>query len=137
MGSWGTGIFENDTAMDFLGGLASHPETTGNQLREALETAAHMQEQLDAGEGAEALAAAAIVSACSDGTPIDRGDPAVEDYLRAVCRHVPPGLELLAAEAVERVMGAESELARYWLAEGMVVEARAEPEAVRRHLETV
>ena len=136
MGAWGSGIFENDAAMDFIGNLADHPENADSVLREALETAAHMGGYLDAPEGEEALAAAAIISLAADGSPV-QPEPSVEDYARKISRKVPSGLAPLAIEAIDRVLADESELRELWEEQDAVAEWRAEPDAVRHHLETL
>lgn len=134
MGATGTGIFENDDAMDFVGGLADHPENADTVLREALETAAHMDDYLDAPEGAEALAAAAIVSvAIGDDSPVEPPET-VETQMRRICRKVPQGLAPLAVEAIDRVLGDRSELAELWGDVDSIDEWRAHAEAVRHHL---
>ena len=136
MGAWGSGIFENDTAMDFVGNLADHPKTADAVLREALETAAHMGGYLDADEGSEALAAAALVSLAANESPVEP-EPPVDEYVRKIGRHVPDGLAPLAIEAIDRVLGDESELQELWAEQDAVDEWRTEPEAVRRHLESL
>jgi hypothetical protein len=134
MGASGTGIFENDDAMDFVGGLADHPENADTVLREALETAAHMDDYLDAPEGAEALAAAAIVSAAvGHASPVEPPD-LLERQMRRICRKVPRGLAPLAVEAIDRVLGDQSELRELWADADSLDEWRAHAVAVRHHL---
>jgi hypothetical protein len=134
MGNWGTGIFENDTAMDFVGGLGDHPENAENVLREALETAAHMDDgELDSDEGAGALAAAAVVSIAQGDSPVTPPE-SLEDNLRQICRHVPIDLAPLAIEAIDKVLGDESELRELWGEAESLDEWQAEAHAVRHHL---
>jgi hypothetical protein len=133
MGNWGTGIFENDTAMDFIRSLGDHPENAENVLKEALETAAHMDDgELDASEGADALAAAAIVSLARGDSPVTPPESA-EDGLRRICRHVPIDLAPLAIEAIDKVLD-DSELRDVWAEADSLDEWQAEAHAVRHHL---
>ena len=136
MGADGTGIFQNDDAMDFIGDLAEVPNDARTELRERLESVAAMpaEEYLEVPEGSEALAAAAIVSAARDGSPVDRSHPSVDEYLTKITPHVPDDLAPIAIAAIDRVFSGESELMGLWDDEGLLDEARAEPMAVREHL---
>ena len=69
MGAWGDGIFENDDAMDFIGDLAEAPANAPSELSERFE-AVEGEEYVESPDGTEALAAAAIVSAARDGSPV-------------------------------------------------------------------
>jgi hypothetical protein len=139
MGAWGDKIFENDTAMDFVGGLAEDPADAPAVLREALRVAAETPpgEYLDADEGGDALAAAAIVSAARGGSPVDRSDPSVDEYLGKIAPHVSDELAPLAVTAIDRVVtgnGEDSELVELWEEAGELDAWRREPLAVREHL---
>jgi hypothetical protein len=122
--------------MDFIGNLADHPENADSVLREALETAAHMGGYLDASEGSDALAAAGIVAIAAGGSPLQPEAP-VDEYARKISRRVPNGLAPLAIEAIDRVLGDESELRELWEEQDAVDEWRVEPDAVRHHLESI
>ncbi|WP_067452700.1 DUF4259 domain-containing protein [Actinomadura macra] len=64
MGAWGQGPFDNDTAMDFVGGLTDRPpaEVPG-ALRSAMASVLDRDDYLDSDEIEEALAAACLVTA--------------------------------------------------------------------------
>ena len=136
MGAWGDGIFQNDTAMDYLGDLSDAPDAGGATLRGSLEDAAGTpaDEYLDSDVGSEALAAAAVVSAAAEGSPVDRSDPSVNEYLDKVTPHVPDGLAPLAVQAIDRVLAAESEIVELWEETDGLDAFRAQPLAVREHL---
>ena len=136
MGAWGGKTFENDIAMDFIGDLAEAPVDAAETVRSALEEAAGTAagEYLDADVGSEALAAAAVVSAALPGSPVDRSDPSVDEYLTAIVPHVPAGLASAAVAAIDRVLGPESELVELWAQAESLEAFRAEPAAVRAHL---
>ena len=133
MGAWGARSFENADAMDFLGDHAEAPAGAPDELRQRFE-AVEGDEYLEAPDGAEALAAAAIVSAARDGSPVHRDDPSVTEYLDKIVPHVPTDLAPLAVEAIDRVLGQESELVELWEEAGELGAFRAEPLAVREHL---
>lgn len=110
MSTWDTGPFGNDTAADFCGDLddAAAGERA-DMIRGVLLRAVESAEYLDAAEGEEAVAAAALVAAqCPGGDPPD-----------LVCGPEWPlpdlgGVRGLAAEAVDRVLSEESELREFW-----------------------
>ncbi|MFJ4093911.1 DUF4259 domain-containing protein [Kitasatospora sp. NPDC089913] len=113
MGTWDIGHFDNDTAADFCAGLdgAAAGEREG-LVRRALAAAAGTgaEEYLDFDEAAEAVAAAALVAAqCPGGEPVTTAygpDESLPVF--------PVDLRPLAAQALERVLAEESELAELW-----------------------
>jgi hypothetical protein len=108
MGAWGTGVLEDDAALDWLGDLEDEPKV--KTVKKALKTAAKGRGQLDSGDGAAALVAAELVAAAI-------GRPIEEPRLVALAQRWPElaGEAELAARAVERVGDAErSELAELW-----------------------
>ncbi len=135
MGAWGKTSFENDDAMDVLGDLEEAPTADiAGALREALETAS-TGEYIDSGEGAEAQAAAAVVSAAREGSPVDRSDPNVDEYLTKITPHVPvEELAPLVGPAIEGLIGPESELVDTWGEAGALDEWKVELLAIRDHL---
>ena len=133
MGAWGARSFENDDAMDFVGDLAEAPGNAPSELRQRFE-AVEDEEYLELPEGAEALAAAAIVSAARPGSPVHREDPSVAEYLEKIVPHVPTDLAPLAVAAIDRVLSPESEIVELWEEAGSLDEFRAEPLAIREHL---
>ncbi|MGI5531350.1 DUF4259 domain-containing protein [Streptomyces syringium] len=111
MGTWDIGPFENDMAADFASALDEAAETDREAMvRQALIATINTQGYLDSSEGAEAVAAAALVAArCPGGEPVSSAYgpkepmPAFAADLRAC-----------AAEALDRVLAADSELAELW-----------------------
>ncbi|MFD4656755.1 DUF4259 domain-containing protein [Kitasatospora sp. NPDC058444] len=114
MGAWGTGPFDNDTAMDFADALDEAAEGERETLvRTALIRTVPARgplEYLEYLDGTEAVAAAALVAAqCPGDAPIDPGYrpgqalPAFTTDLRS-----------LAVEALDRVVAESSELAELW-----------------------
>jgi hypothetical protein len=111
MGTWGPGPFENDKAADFGGDLDDLVEQERPvAIRAALRAAALQAESLDSSKGDVAVAAAAIVAAQCVG-----GRPTNPSY--GPKRKIPPlpaDLRTLAVEALDRVVGADSESAELW-----------------------
>ncbi|TDD83398.1 DUF4259 domain-containing protein [Actinomadura rubrisoli] len=73
MGAWGHGPFENDTAMDFVGGLADGPaDAVPDRLRTAMTVVLEADGYLESDEVEAALAAACLVTARIDASvPLD------------------------------------------------------------------
>ncbi|MBV8580594.1 MAG: DUF4259 domain-containing protein [Candidatus Eremiobacteraeota bacterium] len=112
MGTWGTGAFENDNALDWIGEFCEDPGDAG--LRAALLAAADADGLLEAPEAESALAAAEIVAALKGAPTTDA--VVVEDYLPIITRaSIPVGAELsaLALRAIDRVVS-DSELKELW-----------------------
>jgi hypothetical protein len=110
MGAWDVTPFANDDAADWATTLidAAQPETL---LAETLQ-AAHRSGYLEAADGSQVVAAAALVATACD--PVSDGIPAE----LAMWLHGREGkLKLLAPAAlaaIRRVRGAESELRELW-----------------------
>ncbi|TVT47930.1 DUF4259 domain-containing protein [Amycolatopsis rhizosphaerae] len=111
MGAWGTGPFENDAALDFVGEFDdAAPADRPELIREVLEKALAERDYLDADEGSAAVAAVAVVAAARPGGPAL--DP-VSGPKQPLPR-LPSDLLTIAARALERVLGADSELGELW-----------------------
>ena len=108
MGAWGTGAFDNDDALDWVGEL----EDGGITAIEAALDEAVRSSDLSAPTDVEAIAAAEVVAAA-----IGRPVPGLSEDIAALAAHVTPGVTpehtARARTAVERVLNA-SELAELW-----------------------
>ncbi|WBB50529.1 DUF4259 domain-containing protein [Verrucosispora sp. WMMA2044] len=115
MGAWDSGPFDNDTAADWCGELDDADAAQRPVLvRTALNRAAVEQDYLDADIACEAIAAAAIVAAHLPG-----GQPISSPYAPEVLRNggrldLPADLPALAANALDRIMSANSEWHDLW-----------------------
>ncbi len=112
MGAWGPKPFENDDALDWLGELLAARDAS--VLRAPLERAAATGEHdyLEAGDGATAIAAAAIVAALAGETGAELPE-GVRDWADRAAVDVGP-LFPLARDAVARVGSERSELRDLW-----------------------
>jgi hypothetical protein len=114
MGASGTGIFDDDSAMDFLA-----------ELREERDPTARMRAVFDAAPGAayleyddaqEVLVGAAVVDAVRHGTPLDAAtdDEDLPEWTASLDKARVSSLADAATRAVRRVLAAESELRELW-----------------------
>ncbi|MEU4119078.1 DUF4259 domain-containing protein [Kitasatospora sp. NPDC028055] len=111
MGTWDIGPFENDMAADFADALDEAAENEREVLvRSTLIRAIQTRDYLESPEGAEVVAAAALIAAqCPGGEPLNTSygpDEALPIFAT--------DLRPLAVEALDRVVAEESELADLW-----------------------
>ncbi|MGY4644911.1 DUF4259 domain-containing protein [Cellulomonas sp. URHB0016] len=114
MGAWGSGIFDNDTAADWAGGLDDAEAADRPALvRTALLAAVEADDDLDLDDASVALAAAAVVAAgLPDGPDVNHNyGPDVETL---VGLRLDPGEVDLALRAVDRVVAEGSEWRELW-----------------------
>ena len=109
MGAWGSGPFDNDDAMDFVGGLADAP---GADLVVLLGEALKLpQDYVESPEGSNAVAAAALIAARRG---YNADNPTVADLLQTHPFDPDEELRSSAVAALVRVAGDESELMELW-----------------------
>ncbi len=112
MGTWGTGSFENDSAADFIKEVV---EDGAVALREALEIVLDPElDDVEAEEGARAIAAAEIVAAALAGEMKYISDDDLQTWIEETDTAQLTRHRELALEAVERVIGPASELPELW-----------------------
>ena len=109
MGAWGPGSFENDDAMDWLGGLT--PDSGDAALRPALVAVAEGRGHVEGPDCSVAIAAAEAVAAAR-GKPATKLPPEVEAWL-ASSPHIARDLVDVARMAIRRVVS-DSELKDLW-----------------------
>jgi hypothetical protein len=110
MGAWGTGIFENDDAMDFIGDLVDGEASLDDAL-------ALGDEYVEAPDASIALAAAEVVAALA-GRPSPALPKEAHDWLAAQGDLQQSALVSRALQAVDRAVSDESELVELWDEEG-------------------
>jgi hypothetical protein len=107
MGTWGVGPFDNDAARDLLSEIEqAAPADRVNLIRQALTAAVAAEGYLDYDDAAAAVAAAALLAAAGD------GEPPTESV--ALPLDLPADLAPLAARALDRVTGRQSEWLALW-----------------------
>ncbi|WP_331767618.1 DUF4259 domain-containing protein [Embleya sp. NBC_00896] len=111
MGTWDIGPFDNDMGADFANTLDEAAETDRESIiRGALTTTIATRGYLNAFEGTEAVAAAALIAAqCPSGVPIDASHGPQEPIPA-----LPFDLRTLTIDALDRVLAEDSELAALW-----------------------
>ena len=113
MGAWGSGTFENDDACDLVCDLRE--STDLSLLEEALRTAAETDEDLDAGDGSKALAAAEVILALlGNPSPAIAEEEDVQAWMKANPQRPTAALLALAERAVQQVTAEDSELRELW-----------------------
>lgn len=127
MGAWGTGVFDNDAAMDWCGSFVDAPDGEGSEDEPGKDTLVAgplmliaEEEEDDADIAGEALAAAEVVAAAA-GRPspsLKEADDETLSDIAAWVRKASPAVKhaemrKLAARAVDRILK-DSELADLW-----------------------
>ena len=113
MGTWGTGPFDSDVAADLVDGLEGRtPQQIIDLMTSAFQQVLASGMRVDGGDGAEAVAAAALIaSQILDGPvvfyPADGPSEPLPD--------LPFSLRPMAQQALRRVLQNGSELATGWV----------------------
>ncbi|MFE2320938.1 DUF4259 domain-containing protein [Streptomyces sp. NPDC059441] len=113
MGTWGTGPFDSDVAADLVDGLEGRtPQQIIDLMTSAFQRVLASGMRVDGGDGAEAVAAAALIaSQILDGPVVF--DPA--DGPSEPLPDLPFSLRPMAQQALRRVLQDGSELATGWV----------------------
>ncbi|MEV6962696.1 DUF4259 domain-containing protein [Streptomyces sp. NPDC051207] len=113
MGTWGTGPFDSDLAADFVDELEglTHQQVI-DVLERAFQRVTDSAERLDGGDGAEAIAAGALVASTLPDSPIVI-DP--DDGPRPPLPALPASLRASARLALDRVLRDGSERVAGWV----------------------
>ncbi|MFG2973237.1 DUF4259 domain-containing protein [Streptomyces sp. NPDC048331] len=113
MGTWGTNPFDSDLAADFVDGLAG---MSAAQVVEAMTRAvvkvAEAGSRVDGGDGAEAVAASALLASRIPGSQVVIGP---DDGPSGQLPDIPLSLRPVAVRALRRVLQDGSELAVGWV----------------------
>jgi len=122
MGAWGHGTFENDTASDWLYDLEEASDL--NFLKRAFDVP---DEYLESDEASEALAAAEVLLALG-GKPREGLPDSAISWAKSNSSLDPRPLKSVAAKAIMRVLGKDSELDELWSDSGSYAEWKADVE---------
>lgn len=113
MGTWGTGPFDSDLAADFVDGLAGKSaRQVLETMTQAVEKVAEASSRVDGGDGAEAVATAALIASQIPGTQVVI-DP--DDGPSEPLPDLPLSLRPVAVRALRRVLQDGSEPAAGWV----------------------
>jgi hypothetical protein len=112
MGAWGTGIFDDDTAMDFLNELTDSKDPL-KLMKSALEDA-RAAKYLECDGGQSALVAAAITDTILNETHHAVGLDELDNFVAKHKSGDVSFLKSLASAAVRQVLSEGSELRELW-----------------------
>ena len=112
MGAWGTGIFDDDTAMDFLNELTQSKDPL-KVMKRALEDA-RQAKYLEYDGGQSALVTAAIADTILNGTQHADGLVELDTFMAKHKSIDVSSLRRLASAAVRQILSEGSELRDLW-----------------------
>jgi Domain of unknown function (DUF4259) len=133
MGTWGTGPFDSDLAADFvekLEGLTQ--QQVIDVLEAALQRVTGSGARVESGDGAEAVAAGALIASIIPDSPIVI-DP--DDAPGEPLPQLPASLRTSAKLALDRVLQDGSEMATGWVDSADADEWRQEVQQILQALE--
>ena len=114
MGAWGTGIFEDDTALDFMEVELVSQQDPRNVMRETFESALSA-DYVDYESGHAVLVSAAAIRAAHSGEPLEEDEQSDWTEWRKGLAHLDfSQLKQIAARACLRVCADGSELCELW-----------------------
>jgi hypothetical protein len=133
MGTWGTGPFDSDLAADFVDELEglTHQQVI-DVLEQAFQRVTSSGARVDGGDGAQAVAAGALVASTIPDSPIAI-DP--DDGPREPLPKLPASLRASARLALDQVLQDGSEMATGWVDSADADEWRQEVQRILQALE--
>ncbi len=133
MGTWDVGPFDNDTAADWCGDLHdAAPAQRTSVVRSALTTVLdNGDDYLDSNLADEAIAAAAIVASQLPGGARITSPYAPDFLLEGGKLEIPDDLPALAVQALDRIVGDDSEWRELWEESDRYTSALAELQQIQ------
>jgi hypothetical protein len=118
MGAWGSGIFENDDAADFVYEIVDRSDLS--PIEAAIEQVLLMDsDYLEAPEGARALAAISILALLTNrDLEIKDAGPDLKQWIQQSAIKVPESLLAKSRRAAQRVITSPSEIMELWSESG-------------------
>ena len=117
MGAWSHEPFGNDDALDWIDGLEGAMDLS--KIDEALDRALEADGYLEAPEASQAVAAVEVIAKLlGKGTQSDSYAKGADKWVRSVSLMPSPALLAKAQQALQRVLGAHSELRELWQESG-------------------
>jgi|AACY02.3.fsa_nt_gi hypothetical protein len=112
MGTWGSGPFENDDAMDWIADLVAGDDFS--DLEEALDEVLDDSGEVDVVDANIAVAAVAVLAEFIDPQDSESLPPELVEWIHSVEEEPDPELLEMALEALDAATGEESELTELW-----------------------
>jgi hypothetical protein len=114
MGAWGSGIFENDDAADFVIDVVEGCDLT--PIEAAIEQVLLIgPDYLEAPEASRALAAGAILARLKNrDSQVADGGPELDRWINEAQLSIPEGLLDKSRRAAQRILTSPSELLELW-----------------------
>ena len=138
MGTWDVGPFDNDTAADWSGDLHDAAPAQRTALVRGALTAVldNGDDYLDSDLAVEAIAAAAIVASQLPGGARITSPYAPDFLLEGGKLEVPDDLPALAVQALDRIVGDDSEWRELWEESDRYTSALAELQHIQATIQT-
>ncbi len=111
MGAWGIGVFDNDDATDWINELET--ANGSDALSEAIEAVMNAGDYLEAPEGSRLLCACEVIATLGGQTSTDLPDE-VRQWVGNHKTLDASALIPIALQAIDRVLGENSELNQLW-----------------------
>ncbi|QKW07570.1 DUF4259 domain-containing protein [Streptomyces sp. NA04227] len=133
MGTWGTGPFDSDLAADFVDALEglTHQQVI-DVLERAFQRVTSSGTRVGGGDGAEAVAAGALLASTIPNSPILINP---DDGPREPLSELPASLRASARLALDRILQDGSEMATGWVDSADAVQWRREVQQILQALE--
>lgn len=113
MGTWGNGSFENDDAADFMADLTDVADLS--LVSDALAAVLAAEDCLEAPEACLGIAAAEVVAAAAGRpTVAAQKEEELTEWLARIAPEMSPDLIKQAIQALDRIVGEQSELRELW-----------------------
>lgn len=117
MGAWAEGTFGNDTACDWVGTFLDDPGLP--VVKSAIEAVLETDDYLDSDVACECLAACEVIARLQGKWGVRNAySEELDEWVEANPTAVPDELRTAADSAIERILGAESELPELWDEDG-------------------
>jgi len=134
MGAWGIKALENDTALDWVAGLADKEDAS--IIEEALEVIQKAgSEEIDAPEAEEALAACEVIALLQGNSDCDSDYEGVEAWVKSVSFKLSRELSEKARRVIDRILRQPSELYDLWEESGELDEWKKEMMALKARIQ--
>lgn len=113
MGAWAEETFGNDTSCDWIGTFLDHPGLPA--VTSAIETVLETDDYLDSDVACDCLAACEVIARLQGKWGLRNAySKDLDEWIEANPTSVPDSLKSAADAAIERILGADSELLELW-----------------------